>query len=447
VHVRHLTLKDFRSYPSAELALAPGVTTLVGLNGQGKTNLVEAIGYLATLGSHRVATDQPLVRFGAAQAIIRGAIVRDGRETMVELELTPGRANRARLGRSPVQRPRDVLGTVRTVVFAPEDLALVKGDPSERRRFLDELLVQRQPRWAGVRSDYDKVLKQRNALLKSAAPVLRKGARRHTRPGDQPLDEAREAALHTLDIWNSHLAAVGSQLLYARLRLLRDLVPHLADAYDAVSAGPSNARATYKSSLHEELAARIASGEVPDVDDLREGILETLEQVRGNEIERGVSLVGPHRDDVVLSLGELPAKGYASHGESWSFALGLRLAAYRLLRHDLGDDPVLILDDVFAELDAGRRERLAILVGDCEQVLITAAVPADVPAALRESGTTYAVTLGHIDAPAPPFEPNAAFDAEHTGMPLSSLTRGEFDPDVDGSTTVPSRQRQADDDG
>lgn len=430
MHVRHLTLKDFRSYPSADLALTPGVTTLVGLNGQGKTNLVEAVGYLATLGSHRVATDQPLVRFGAAQAIIRGAIVRDGRETMVELEITPGRANRARLGRAPVQRPRDVLGTVRTVLFAPEDLALVKGDPSERRRFLDDLLVQRQPRWAGVRSDYDKVVKQRNALLKSAAPVLRKGARRHTRAGDQPVDEARESALHTLDIWNSHLAAVGSQLLYARLRLLRDLVPHLAAAYDSVSAGRSNARATYRSSLHEALATRVAAGEVPEIEELRVGILETLEQVRANEIERGVSLAGPHRDDVVLTLGELPAKGYASHGESWSFALGLRLAAYRLLRHDLGDDPVLILDDVFAELDAGRRERLAGLIADCEQVLITAAVAEDVPAQLRESGTTYAVTLGHIDAPtlastaaspAQPESPSVAVEADDRGMPPDSL--------------------------
>ena len=477
MHVRHLTLKDFRSYPSAELALTPGVTTLVGLNGQGKTNLVEAVGYLATLGSHRVATDQPLVRFGADQAIIRGAVVRDGRETMVEVEINPGRANRARLGRSPVARPRDVLGTVRTVLFAPEDLALVKGDPSERRRFLDDLLVQRQPRWAGVRSDYDKVLKQRNALLKSAAPVLRKGARRHTRPGDQPIDEAREAALHTLGVWNSHLAAVGSQLLYARLRLLRDLVPHLRDAYDAVSDGASNARATYRSSLHEELAARIAAGEVPEIDELRDGLLTTLEQVRANEIERGVSLVGPHRDDVVLTLGELPAKGYASHGESWSFALGLRLAAYRLLRHDLGDDPVLILDDVFAELDAGRRERLAALVGDCEQVLITAAVADDVPARLRESGTTYAVTLGRVDTSAPlvpppaptqapvpgspaatdtpaeppplllpPLAPNAAFSAEHVGMPPSSLTNGGLDPAEARSTPAPGAEPSGADD-
>ena len=405
MHVRHLTLKDFRSYPSAELALTPGVTTLVGLNGQGKTNLVEAVGYLATLGSHRVATDQPLVRFGAAQAIVRGAIVRDDRETMVELEITPGRANRARLGRSPVSRPRDVLGTVRTVLFAPEDLALVKGDPSERRRFLDELLVQRQPRWSGVRSDYDKILKQRNALLKSAAPVLRRGARRPPRPareGDLPLDEARESALHTLDVWNDHLATVGAQLLYARLRLLRDLAPDLSECYDAVSAVASNARATYRSSLHEDLAARLAAGEVPEIEELRTGMLESLAQVRSNEIERGISLVGPHRDDLVLSLGELPAKGYASHGESWSFALGLKLAAYRLLRRDLGDDPVLVLDDVFAELDSGRRERLAALVADCEQVLITAAVGADVPDVLRRSGTTYAVELGQVHAAVPP---------------------------------------------
>ena len=255
MHVRHLTVADYRSYASAELPLAPGVTTLVGLNGQGKTNLVEAIGYLATLSSHRVATDQPLVRFGAEQAVIRGAVVRDGRETMVEIELNPGRANRARLNRSPVPRPREVLGTLRTVLFAPEDLALVKGDPSERRKFLDDLLVARQPRWAGVRSDYDKVLKQRNALLKSAQPVLRKGRRVRPRPGDEPVDEARASALHTLEVWNEHLASVGSQLLYARLRLLRDLGPYLEKAYNEVSAGQSDAKVTYKSSLREAAAA------------------------------------------------------------------------------------------------------------------------------------------------------------------------------------------------
>ncbi|GAA2166642.1 DNA replication/repair protein RecF [Pedococcus bigeumensis] len=396
MHVRHLTVADFRSYTSAELPLEPGVTTLVGLNGQGKTNLVEAIGYLATLSSHRVSTDQPLVRFGAEQAVIRGAVMRDGRETMLELELNPGRANRARLGRSPVSRPRDVLGTLRTVLFAPEDLALVKGDPSERRRFLDDLLVARQPRWAGVRSDYDKALKQRNALLKSAQPLLRKGSRRRSpaRPADEPADDARASALHTLDVWNDHLAAVGSQLLYARLRLLRDLGPYLAKAYDEVSAGQSDARVAYKSSLREPAAASLAAGEVPEIDALRAELLATFEEVRDKEVERGISLVGPHRDDLVLSLGELPAKGYASHGESWSFALGLKLAAYQLLRHDLGEDPVLILDDVFAELDTGRRERLAAMVADCEQVLITAAVDADVPKSLV--GQTFTVTLGEV---------------------------------------------------
>ena len=398
MHVRHLSVVDFRSYPEAELALTPGVTTLVGLNGQGKTNLVEAVGYLASLSSHRVATDQPLVRFGAERAVIRGIVVREGREVVVEIEINPGRANRARLNRSPVPRPRDVLGTLRTVLFAPEDLALVKGDPAGRRAFVDDLLVQRQPRWAGVRADYDKILKQRNALLKSAAPVLRRGARRPSRslaPGERP-DEARASALTTLDVWDSHLAEVGSQLLYARLRLLRDLRPHLTTAYDAVSAGQSDATLHYRATLQAAPAQAVADGEVPEREQLQRLLLAALADARDQEVERGTTLVGPHRDDVVLRLGPLPAKGYASHGESWSFALGLQLAAYRLLRHDLGEDPVLVLDDVFAELDTGRRQRLAELVADCEQVLITAAVGADVPEVLRTTGRTYAVTLGEV---------------------------------------------------
>lgn len=412
MHLRHLSVTDFRSYHNAELPLAPGVTTLIGLNGQGKTNLVEAAGYLATLGSHRVAADAPLVRAGMSQAVIRGVVIRDGRETLIELEINTGRAsgrNRARLNRSPAAQPRAVLGTLRSVLFAPEDLGLVKGDPSERRRFLDELLVARQPRWAGVRSEYDKVLRQRNALLKSAAPVLRRGARRNPRSStplstssvDKGVDAAdglsqASSALHTLDVWNSHLAAVGAQLLYARLRLMRDLTPYLTTAYDEVSAATSDARISYKSSLRPEMSAAIATGSVPEIQELHDEILSSLEAVRVNEIERGISLVGPHRDEVVLTLGELPAKGYASHGECWSFALGLRLAAYQLLRHDLGDDPVLILDDVFAELDSGRRERLAALIADCEQVLITAAFPGDVPAVLSDSGETYRVTLGQV---------------------------------------------------
>jgi DNA replication and repair protein RecF len=440
VHLKHLSVVDFRSYATAELPLTPGVTTLIGLNGQGKTNLVEAAGYLATLGSHRVAGDTPLVRFGADQAVIRGAVVRHGRETLIEMEINAGRSgsgngrnirngrNRARLNRSPVPRPREVLGTLRTVLFAPEDLAMVKGDPSERRRFLDELLVSRQPRWAGVRADYDKVLRQRNALLKSAAPVLRRDARRARRPltgaptrlstdtVDKAVDEADgvdrvdrvdgvdgvdgvdsgHSALHTLDVWNSHLAQVGAQLLYARLRLLHDLRPYLASAYDEVSDASSDVSIAYRCSLRDEMSAAIAAGAVPEMEELHDELLASLAAVRVNEIERGVSLVGPHRDDVVLTLGKLPAKGYASHGESWSLALGLRLAAYQLLRHDLGDDPVLILDDVFAELDSGRRERLAALIADCEQVLITAAVASDVPAVLADSGTTYRVTMGQV---------------------------------------------------
>lgn len=399
MHVRHLSLVDFRSYAVAELPLAPGVTTIMGLNGQGKTNLVEALGYVATLGSHRVATDQPLVRFGAAQTVIRAAVVRHDRETLVELELTPGRANRARLNKAPLTRTRDVLGTLRTVLFAPEDLALVKGDPAGRRAFLDDLLVARQPRWAGVRADYDRILKQRNALLKQAAPVLRKGPNRRRSaslaPDENP-DTARESTLHTLDVWNTHLADVGAQLLYARLRLLRDLTPFLAAAYEAVSAGTTAVSASYRASVREAAAAAIAAGEVPEPDALRAELLAAFDEHRAAEIERGVTLVGPHRDDVHLSLGPMPAKGYASHGESWSLALGLKLAAYQLLRRDLGEDPVLVLDDVFAELDTQRRERLAELVADCEQVLVTAAVGADVPERLRTTGRTYAVTLGEV---------------------------------------------------
>ena len=412
MHVRHLSVADFRSYPSAELPLEPGVTTLVGLNGQGKTNLVEALGYLASLSSHRVATDAPLVRFGAERAVVRGAVVQGGRETLVELEITPGRANRARLNRSPV-RPREVLGTLRTVLFAPEDLALVKGDPGERRRFLDDLLVARQPRWAGVRQEYDRILRQRSALLKSAQPYLSKRRGRRPRPGSESLDPASEvaSALSTLEVWDGQLAGLGSQLLYARLRLLRDLGPYLAKAYDEVSNGQSDARVAYRSSLREPTAARIAAGEVPEVAELHEEVLTSLAEVRDQEVERGQCLVGPHRDDMVLTLGELPAKGYASHGESWSFALGLRLAAFQLLRTDLGDDPVLVLDDVFAELDSGRRERLAAMVSDCEQVLVTAAVPEDVPE--RLTGRTYPVTLGAVGGPP------AEVDGDDDGDPVA----------------------------
>ena len=392
MRLRHLSLRDFRSYEEAEVELDEGVTTFVGFNGQGKTNLVEAAGYLATLGSHRVSTDAPLVRFGAERAFVRAAVVREARETVLELEIVPGRANRARVGRAAATRPRDILGTLRTVLFAPEDLALVKGDPGERRRFLDELLVARQPRWAGARADYDKILKQRNALLRSAQPALKKGTRGARPASDE--DVSRETALETLVEWDTHLAAVGAALVYARLRLLRDLAPYVAQAYAEVSAGRYSAQVSYVSSLPDELPDAIGRGEVPEIADIEAGFHRAFDELRKREVERGVTLVGPHRDDVTLTLGALPAKGYASHGESWSFALALRLAAFQLLRHDLGTDPVLVLDDVFAELDAGRRARLAAMVADAEQVLITAAVADDVPDAL--CGATYHVAQGTV---------------------------------------------------
>lgn len=372
--VRRLELVDFRSYPQAVLDLEPGSSVLIGPNGHGKTNLVEAMGYVATLGSHRVATEAPLVRFGAQRAIIRCAIVHDGRELLVELEIVPGKANRARIGRAPATRARDVLGALRMVLFAPEDLALVRGDPSERRRYLDELLVARQPRFAGVRSDYDRVLKQRNALLRTAF-LARKVA---GRGGD----------LSTLDVWDVHLARHGADLVAARLELCAALGTHLAKSYDAVSAGRGEARLAYDAKSWFE-----GSPTALDRAAIEERLAQALIAARPSEVERGTTLVGPHRDDLTLTLGELPAKGYASHGESWSFALALRLAAFELLRGD-GIEPVLVLDDVFAELDAGRRRRLAELVAGASQVLVTCAVEDDVPESL--AGARYAVGDGTV---------------------------------------------------
>ena len=375
MHVSHLSLTDYRSWAGLELELAPGSTALVGANGQGKTNVVEALGYVATLGSHRVATDAPLVRAGAPRAVVRARVERDERATLVELEINPGRANRARVNRGPVPRAREVLGILRTVLFAPEDLALVRGDPSERRRFLDDLLVASAPRYAGVRADYERVLKQRNALLKTAFLARRSGG------GD----------MRTLDVWDSHLARCGAELLAARLRLVEALRPRIATAYRSVAVGGEGARGAtgvdYRCSLGE------AMPDSPDRELLGAALLAELARLRPQEVERGVSLVGPHRDDLVLEVSGLPVKGYASHGESWSYALALRLASYDLLRAD-GGEPVLVLDDVFAELDTGRRDRLAELVGGAEQVLVTAAVADDVPAAL--AGSRYDVHEGAV---------------------------------------------------
>ena len=371
MHVSRLTLLDFRSYAEADLELGAGPVAFIGANGQGKTNLVEAIDYLSRLDSHRVSGDIPLVRAGADRAIVRAEVVRGERTALLELEIVPGSSNRARINRGDLPRVRELVGVLRAVMFSPEDLSLVKGDPSDRRRFLDALLVLRTPRLSAVRADLDRVLRQRNTLLKSAG-------------------RRRDVDMSTLEIWNENLARLGGEIMAQRLQLLDALAPHLGDAYIRVAADAAEHRrvvtAVYKPSFEVDPAER-------DQAVLTAALLAEMERRRNDELDRGVSLVGPHRDEVVLTIGELPAKGYASHGESWSFALALRLASFELLRED-GDDPVLILDDVFAELDTGRRQQLADLVAGAEQVLVTAAVAADVPVEL--TGTRFTVADGEV---------------------------------------------------
>jgi DNA replication and repair protein RecF len=356
VYVRHLGLRDFRSWANVELELTPGRTVFVGPNGFGKTNLVEALWYSSTLGSHRVATDAPLVRIGAQRAVVSTIVVNEGRECAVDLEITAGRANKARLNRSPVRSPREIVGVLRAVLFAPEDLALVRGDPGDRRRYLDDLATVRRPRVAGIRADYDKVLRQRTALLKSASGARFRGDR---------------GALDTLDVWDGHLATHGADLMAARMTLVNELAPEVQKSYQLLAPASRPASIAYHASIEIE-------PDRPDADILRTALLEKMAARRDAELERGVCLVGPHRDDMELRLGEQPAKGFASHGESWSMALALRLSAYELLRAD-GSDPVLLLDDVFAELDTARRAALAAAAASAEQVLVTAAVLDDIP--------------------------------------------------------------------
>jgi DNA replication and repair protein RecF len=361
VHVRRLGLTDFRSWPRVELDLEPGRTVFVGPNGYGKTNLVEALWYSATLGSHRVATDAPLIRTGAERAVVSTIVVNEGRELAVDLEINPGRANKARLNRSPVRAAREILGVLRAVLFAPEDLALVRGDPSERRRYLDELATTRRPRIAAVRADYDRVVRQRTALLKTAS------AARHR--GDSSVSD-------TLDVWDGHLAAHGAQLIAARVELVNQLAPEVEKAYQLLAPSSRPASIRYRSGV--EVVENEAAAGTDNAELFEAALLDALARRRDTELERGVCLVGPHRDDLELRLGDQVAKGFASHGESWSMALGLRLGAYELLRTD-GSDPVLLLDDVFAELDTARRQALANVAASAEQVLVTAAVNEDVP--------------------------------------------------------------------
>jgi DNA replication and repair protein RecF len=371
VWVKELRLTDFRSYPSASLQLSEGITTFVGRNGQGKTNLVEAIGYAATLTSHRVSTDAPLVRSGADRAIIGLDVVLPDRDCVVEIEVNPGKANRARINRAAVTKARDALGIVHTVLFAPEDLALVKGDPAERRRFIDELLIQRSPRMAGVKADYERVLKQRNALLKSAG-----GARR----------AAPEHLSSTLDVWDEQAATTGAELVAARIALVGELSERVTGAYNDIAGAPAGAVISYTSAIAQDTTSTSR-------EEWRTWLMEALQHKRREELDRGITLVGPQRDDLSMWVNDHPAKGFASHGESWSFALSLRLASLAVLRED-GIEPVLILDDVFAELDTHRRNHLSQQVINSPQVLITAAVADDIPGAL--GGLRIPVSLGQV---------------------------------------------------
>lgn len=412
MYVERVSLTDFRSYAQLDLELSPGTTVLVGYNGVGKTNIVEALGMLSTLSSHRVSSDAPLVRFGAERALVRAGFVRGSQRSMLELEITPGRSNRGRINRGSTIRARDLLGIARTVLFAPEDLALVKGDPSARRRFLDELLTVLLPHLAGTRADYDRVLKQRNALLKSAR------AARFSRRGSSAGDPSGATVESTLEVWDSHLARAGARLLAARLELVDRLGPHLDAAYAQLTDGSKVARAVYRSTVEgavpdaeeetDDGGDAPSSATAPaatrsglaglDVDAIAERFLAALVQARPRELERGLTLVGPHRDDLELLLGDAPAKGFASHGETWSFALGLRLASYYVMLDDsavAGDEPILILDDVFAELDATRRARLAAIVAKAEQVIVTAAVDGDIPPEL--GGRRIRVVPGGVD--------------------------------------------------
>jgi DNA replication and repair protein RecF len=358
MRLERLEVVDFRNHDRAEVELPAGVSVLVGPNGVGKTNLLEAVGYLATLGSHRVGQDASLIRAGAASAVIRAAVRRAGRQLLVDMELRPGSGVRGRVNGAPVPRARDLLGVVRATLFAPEDLGLVRGDPEERRRFLDTLATQRLPRYHGSRQDYDRVLRQRNTLLRSAGGRL------------------PAAALATLEVWDEKLASAGAEIWSERLRLVAALTPRVELAYQRLAGRDDAVDVAYVSSV----AGSGASD--PDPAKLAQALRERLVADRTREVERGLTLSGPHRDDLALALRGLPARTHASHGEAWSLALALRLGSHRLLAEE-GEEPVLLMDDVFAELDRQRRDRVAEAALAAEQTIVTAAVAEELPPALH----------------------------------------------------------------
>ncbi|MFL5793685.1 MAG: DNA replication/repair protein RecF [Actinomycetota bacterium] len=358
MRLERLEVVDFRNHDRAAVELPAGVSALVGPNGVGKTNLLEAVGYLATLGSHRVGQDAALIRAGSSSAVIRAAVQRAGRRLLVDVELRQGSGVRGRVNGAPVPRARDLLGVVRATVFAPEDLGLVRGDPEERRRFLDTLATQRLPRYHGSRQDYDRVLRQRNTLLRSA------GGRLPT------------SALATLEVWDEKLASAGAELWSERLRLVAALTPRVELAYQRLAGRDDVVDVAYVSSVAGN------AGLDPDPAKLAQALRERLVADRTREVERGITLSGPHRDDLVLALRGLPARTHASHGEAWSLALALRLGSHRLLAEE-GEEPVLLMDDVFAELDRQRRDRVAEAALAAEQTIVTAAIPEELPGELN----------------------------------------------------------------
>ena len=383
MHVKHLTLSNFRNYETVELPLSTGVNLLVGKNGQGKTNLAEAIFFAATLSSHRVSGYLPLIRQGESKAIVRVLARFEDRENLLELELNNESPNRARINKSDTPRIRDILGYVNAVIFSPEDLDIVKRDPANRRDFIDELIVQLSPRMSAVYSDYERVLKQRNTLLRTAKNM-----------------SSSSSGLSTLDSWDQSLVKIGSEIIATRFDVVQRIAPFLSDAYAAIADEKNDPSIQLKSSVIDNdsetdgSSAQLLTGDKTEIEELYRS---RLALVRSKEIERGITLVGPHRDDLLLLLGSLPAKGYISHGESWSYALALKLASASLIRKDArAGDPILILDDVFAELDSTRRSRLAELISHNEQVIITAAVAEDVPSELR--ATKFKVTSGSLEA-------------------------------------------------
>jgi len=370
MYVSGLSLLRFRSYDYVNIKLVPGINVFIGTNGQGKTNLIEALNYCASFSSHRVASDQPLVKQGESSAAVQVVVEQDSRTISLDVEITPGKANRAKQNGSPLTKARELLGILLTVTFAPEDLMLVKGDPSERRKFMDDAITQLIPSYAGVRADFEKSLRQRNALLKSA------------------YGKRTEEVLHTLDVWDVQLAKTGAAVMYHRLKLVENMQELVSDAYTKVSDDRGPLAISYVSNLE------VPAGELT-ISSIESAMLTALAEKRNSELDRGITLVGPHRDELQLMLRDLPVRGYASHGESWSCALALKLSLFELLkRSSRGGDPVLILDDVFAELDEIRRSKLVDLVKDNEQTIVTAAVANDVPKEL--DGALFNVIDGTV---------------------------------------------------